>query len=145
MSPEEWKNNLRLSKEDFYKLVDAIRSFAKVRSSKVRQDLLSLEKRIAITLHYLKDQGSMKMTENTFGMARCTLGAVVHEIYQILNENIGPKIAKFPVSKQEVAEATGHFLQQFGFPKVIGYVDGTHIPITQPRDNSHDYFSYKMC
>ena len=51
MCPEEWKNNLRPSKEDFYKLVDAIRPFAKLRLSKVRQDVLSLEKRIAITLY----------------------------------------------------------------------------------------------
>ena len=94
MSPEEWKNNLQLSKEGFYKLVDAIRTFAKLCSSKVRQDELEkkLEKRIAITLYYLKDQGSMKMTANTFGIARCTVGAVVHEICQILSENIGPKI-----------------------------------------------------
>ena len=51
----------------------------------------------------------------------------------------------FPVSKQEVAEATGHFLQKFGFPQVIGCIDGTHIPIKQPSENSHDYFSYRMC
>ena len=70
---------------------------------------------------------------------------VVHEICQILSENIGPKIVKFPVSKQEVAEATGHFLQKFGFPQVIGCIDGTHIPIKQPSENSHDYFPYKMC
>ena len=70
---------------------------------------------------------------------------VVHEICQILSENIGPKIVKFPVSKQEVAEATGHFLQKFGFPQVIGCIDGTHIPIKQPSENSHDYFSYRMC
>ena len=69
MSPEEWQNNLLLSKEDFNKLVDAIRPFAKLRSSKESQDVLNLEKRIAITLHYLKDQGSMKMTANTY----CTL------------------------------------------------------------------------
>ena len=60
-------------------------------------------------MYYLKDQGSMKMTANTFGIARCTVGAVVHEICQILSENIGPKIVKFPVFKQDVAEATGHF------------------------------------
>ena len=54
------------------KLVDAIRPFAKLRSSKVCQDVLSLEKRIAMTLYYLKDQGSMKMTANTFGIARCS-------------------------------------------------------------------------
>ena len=63
----------------------------------------------------------------------------------ILSENIGSKIVKFPVSKHEVAEATGHFLQKFGFPQVIGCIDGTHIPIKQPSENSHDYFPYKMC
>ena len=96
-------------------------------------------------MYYLKDQVPMKMTANTFGIARCTIESVVHEIYQILSENIGPKIVKFPVSKQEVAEATGHFLQKFGFPQVIGCIDGTHIPIKQPSENSHDYFSYRMC
>ena len=125
--------------------MDAIRPFAKLRSSKVRQDVLSLEKWITKTLYYLKDHGSMKMTANTFGIARCTVGAVVHEICQILSENIDPKIVNFPVSKQEVAEATGHFLQTFGFPQIIGCIDGTHIPIKQPSENSHDYFSYRMC
>ena len=145
MSPKEWKNNLRLPKEDFYKLVDAIRSFAKLRSPKVHQDVLNLEKRIAITLYCLQDQGSMKMTANTFGIASCTVGEVVHEICQILSKYIGPKIVEFPVSKQEVAEATGHFLQKFGFSQVIGCIDGTHIPIKLPSENSHDYFSYNMC
>ena len=36
------------------------RPFAKLRSSKVRRDVLGLEKRTTITLYYLKDQGSMK-------------------------------------------------------------------------------------
>ena len=125
--------------------MDAIRPFGKLHLPKVRQDVLSLEKRIVITLYYLKDQVPMKMTANTFGIARCTVESVVHEIYQILSENIGPKIVKFPVSKQEVAEATGHFLQKFGFPQVIGCIDGTHIPIKQPSEISHDYFSHKMC
>ena len=35
------------------------------------------------------------MTANTFGIARCTVGAVVHVICQILSENIGPKIVSF--------------------------------------------------
>ena len=56
------------------------------------------------------------MTANTFGIEHCAVGVVAHDICQILSENIGPKIIKFPVSKQEVAEATGHFLQKFGFP-----------------------------
>ena len=41
-------------------------------------------------------------------------------------------------------KASSQFLEKFGFPQVIGCVDGTHIPIKQPTENSHDYFSYKM-
>ena len=74
MLSDEWKNNLRISKEDFRVLLKMIRPFAVTRSSKVRRDVLSLEKRVAVTLHYLKDQGSMRMTANAFGIARCTVG-----------------------------------------------------------------------
>ena len=33
---------------------------------------------------------------------------------------------------------------KYGFPQVLGCVDGTHIAITQPTENPHDYFSYKQ-
>ena len=87
MREDEWKMNFRLSKIDFFKLVDMIRPYARKRSSKVRKDVLSLEKRVAITLHYLKDQGSMRMTANVFGIARCTVGQVVQEICSVITKN----------------------------------------------------------
>lgn len=144
MSPDEWKKNLRISKEDFSLLVNMMKPYVKSRSSKVRGDVLSLEKRVAVTLHYLKDQGSMRMTANTFGIARCTVGQVVQEICTVLTKNLGPELIKFPQTKEEVSTATAAFLQRFGFPQVIGCVDGTHIPIKQPSENANDYFSYKQ-
>ena len=87
----------------------------------------------------------MKMTANTFGIARCTTGTVVHEICDILAKKISPILIKFPVEKDEVLKATNVFVERFGFPQVIGCVDGTHIPIKQPSENAHDYYSYKMC
>ena len=122
-----------------------IKPYAKERSSRVRQDTISLEKRVAITLYYLKDQGSMQMTSNTFGIARCTVGQVVKEICGILTRDLGPELIKFPVEKEEVLVASAQFQQKFGFPQVIGCIDGTHIPIKQPSENAHDYFSYKLC
>ena len=144
MASEEWKNNLRMSKEDFENLVELIRPHVKERSSQVRQDVINVEKRVAVTLYYLKDQGSMKMTASTFGIARCTVGQIVHEICGILTNNLGPDLIKFPTEKNKVLEASSQFLEKFGFPQVIGCIDGTHIPIKQPTENSRDYFSYKM-
>lgn len=36
------------------------------------------------------------------------------------------------------------FLQRIGFPQVISCIDGNHVPIKQPAENAHDYFSYKQ-
>ena len=134
-----------MSKETFLKLVDLIRPFAKIRSTRVRKDVISLEKRVAVTLYYLKDQGSMQMTANAFGIARCTVGVVVKEICDILSGELGKELIKFPIDKDDIVKTAEQFQQRFGFPQVIGCVDGTHIPIRQPSENARDYFSYKMC
>ena len=42
-----------------------------------------------------------------------------------LRENIGLQIMKFPISKHEVTDATGNFLQKLGFHQAIGCIDGT--------------------
>lgn len=144
MSEEEWKKNLRMPKNDFDVLVNLIRPFYKEKSSKIRNDVICLEKRVAMTLYYLKDQGSMTMTANTFGVARCTVGKVLHEICKIITENVGPQLIKFPITKEEVETATSQFSNRFGFPQAIGCIDGTHIPIKQPSENAHDYMSYKQ-
>ena len=84
------------------------------------------------------------MTANSFGVVRCTVERVVEEICTLISENIGPSFIVFPSMKNDVLNATSCFLQKFGFPQVIGCVDGTHIPIKQPSENAHDYFSHKL-
>ena len=43
-----------------------------------------------------------------------------------------------------VEKANREFLQKFGFQRVLGCIDETHIPISEPHENHYDYFSYKM-
>ena len=86
-------------------------ALSKERSSRIRQDVISLEKRVAITLHYLKDQSSMQMTSNPFGIARCTVGQVMKEITAILTIDFGPQFTRFTVDKDEVLESTTQFSQ----------------------------------
>lgn len=59
-------------------------------------------------------------------------------------EKTVPVCVEFSISKHDVTEGTGHFLQKFEFPQVIGSIDGTQIPIKQPSKNAHGYSSYKM-
>ena len=53
-------------------------------------------------------------------------------------------LVKFSSTIEEIISATRKFELKFDIPQVIGCVDGTHIPIVQPQENSHDYFCYKM-
>ena len=133
-----------MTREDFLELVEMIRPYIRERSKRARQDIIILEKRLAMTLHYLKDQGSVVITANVFGCSISSTRNAVKEVYGIISKNIASCIIKYPSSKAEVEKANREFLQKFGFPRVLGCIDGTYIPISEPHENPHDYFSDKM-
>ena len=86
----------------------------------------------------------MRMMANSFGIARNTVGGIIHKICSIVTHKIGKQLIKFHINKEELLKASSEFQAQFGFPQVIGCIDGTHIPIKQPEENVTDYYSYKM-
>ena len=77
----EWKNNLHLNQEDFMELVDSIQHIVSPNPDSPNPRKLDAEKKVAITLYYLKDTGSIMMTANTFGIARCTACKVVIQLF----------------------------------------------------------------
>lgn len=93
---DEWKNNFRMSKTDFLKLFSLVSPHTKERSARVRKDIITLEKRVAVTLYYLKDQGSMKMVANSFGMARCT--GLSNSLWNLWNNFQGARPRIYKVS-----------------------------------------------
>ena len=68
----EWYANFRISKKDFNDLVEMIKPYAEEKSTRFRSDTIPLEKRVAMTLYYLKDQGHLRMIANTFGCSKAT-------------------------------------------------------------------------
>lgn len=81
------------------------------------------------------------MTANTFG--KSTLPKILREVVQAIIDILGPNYIKFQSSKDDIIETINAFEKKFGFPQVIGCVDGTHLPILQPSANAHDFFCYK--
>lgn len=139
----DWLKNFRMTRGDFLNIADILRP-SLIHSFKGPRPGLSVEKQIAITLHYLKDPGTMAVTANAFGVAIYTVSNTVKRVCSAINEHLGPTLIKTPTTVQEVGLAAKNFQEKFGFPQVIGLVDGTHIPIKQPQENAHPYFSYKM-
>ncbi|XP_057290960.1 putative nuclease HARBI1 [Hydractinia symbiolongicarpus] len=141
---QEWCQNLRMDYPTFMNLVDKIRVEVEPAHNSFRIDTLSAEKRTAMVLYYLKDQGSLRMTCNTFGVSLATLSKSLRSVCGAINDILGPELIKFPRTEAELKHAATLFESKFGFPQAIGCVDGTHIPIKRPTENAQEYFCYKM-
>ena len=140
----EWKKNLRMEKQVFMKLADELRPYLAPGVGGPRDDVITVEKQLPMTLYFLKDQGSLSMTANAFGVAICIVSVVVRKVFRVLTKHLGAIYIKLPSSEQEIRQEIKQMENKYGFPQAFGCVDGTHIPITQPSENPHDYFGFKM-
>ena len=103
LARREWKKNLRMNRAVFMSVPDELRPFLQPGRSPRGLDVLSVEKQLAITLYFLKDQGSLTMTANAFGVAHCTVSVVVRKVCNIITDVVRPRYIKLPntVSRNE--------------------------------------------
>jgi hypothetical protein len=50
---------------------------------------------------------------------------------------------QFPVTEESRQAVQMEFMEKFGFPGVIGAIDGTHVAILQPVEDEYVYFNRK--
>ncbi|XP_057293071.1 putative nuclease HARBI1 [Hydractinia symbiolongicarpus] len=143
-NPFDWKKNFRMSKEDFNKLCDELRPFLTPESNTPNHRALSLEKKVAVVLYFLKDTGSIWMTANSFGIHQCTVSKVVKEVCAAITMHLTPKLIKLPETSEEMYKKASEFELKYGMVQAFGCIDGTHIPIKTPGECSQDYFNYKQ-
>lgn len=62
----------------------------------------------------------------------------------MITRELGPRYIALPSTEEEMGQLLKKMEEKFGFPQAFACIDGTHIPIKQPSDNAHDFFSYKM-
>lgn len=140
----EWKKNFRMNREVFMILANEFRPHIEPRRSPRGHDVLTVEKQLALTLYFLKDQGSLSMMANTFGVAVNTFSAVVRKVCATITRVMGQHYIKLPQNDREMAELITGMENKYGFPQGFGCIDGTHVAIKQPTENPHDYFSNKQ-
>ena len=83
------------------------------------------------------------MTANSFEIAVNTASAVITEICQVISMYLGPKYLHLPKDQESMQSKVSEFEAKFGMSQVFGCIDGTHIPIRCPSENSQDFYSYK--
>lgn len=142
--PEEnWRKNFPMLQEQFYELVDELRPSLTSEVASLNYRALSAEKKLAITLYYLKDTGTLIMTANVFGIAICTVSSVISKVCKRITIVLGPSYLKLPETREEMKQKVSEFETKFGMAQAFGCIDGTHIPIKRPIKDPQDYFNIK--
>ena len=122
----------RIDAHEFSKLVHELRPYISPDESSPNYRALTVEKKLAVALYYLKDMGSLVMTANTFGIAICTTSHVIFQVCQTISSVLGPKYLCLPKTTIEMRQKVSEFKTKFGMPQAFGCIDGTHIPIKRP-------------
>ena len=116
MLSEEWIVNFRMSRNDFMKLEEKIRPYIRPSKDSFRVDTITSVKKLAMTLYQLKDQGSLRMTSNLFGIAPTTLSATIRKVCHAITTVLSPQLIKFPTTKDDMQHLTlAEFEQKFNF------------------------------
>ena len=139
-----WKKNFRMTRDCFYEIAALLDPFIAPKHGSPNHRLLSTEKKLAITLYYLKDTGSLWMTANTFGVHQCTCSKTIVDVCNAINKHLGPTYLHLPRTRGEMREKVSEFEVKFGMTQAFGCIDGTHVPIKRPPKDSQEYFNYKQ-
>lgn len=86
-----------------------------------------VRKKVAMIQLYLKYQGPYRMTTNSFGDSKSSMSATLRLVTEDIVKMLEPQYIHLPSGRLEVQEATTALEVKFGFPQVLGFLDGTHI------------------
>ena len=95
-SRRRMEKNFRLPRERFVELAEELRPYISPNPLSPNYRALSTEKKLAVTLYYLKDTGSLAMTANTFSIAVSTASVIIGEVCKAITKNLGPKYVYMP-------------------------------------------------
>ena len=123
-------------------LCDEIRPYIQKQTTQMRQPL-SVETQVGITLYYLSDEGRYRKVANAFGVSKPSISVTVRRVCVAITDFLGPRYICLTTSEKDVNELIRNFYNFHGFPQCVGAIDGTHIPIKEPKENASDYIHRK--
>ena len=105
--PGRWKKNFRMSRDLFMSVLDEFRPFLTPKPNSHNHRALTADKKLAMTLYYLKDTRSLNMTADSFGVAICTVSSVIYQACHSISTYLGPKYLHLPRNENEIRQKVG--------------------------------------
>ena len=111
------------------------------RSSAVRS-VLSVKKRVAITLWRLRTNIECRSLSHLFGVGISTACVAVSDVCKAIVSHLAKRYISIP-SRERLKLVVDGFQSKWGIPQCVGAIDATHIPIMAPKDSPLDYYNRK--
>ncbi|CAH2088804.1 unnamed protein product [Euphydryas editha] len=143
MPEREFIAQFRLSKSGFFQILDEIKIHLLVTR---RKTAIPTELKILAALSFYASGSYQRNVgaSSLFNMSQPSFSRCLQEVTNALNiEQVLLKYIKFPFSRREREVIMKEFMEKFGFPGVIGCIDGTHVALIRPKDHEEVYFNRK--
>ncbi|XP_065121943.2 uncharacterized protein [Paramisgurnus dabryanus] len=137
---DQWLEHFRIRRRTFNVLCDKLRPLLKKKQTHLRQTI-TVELRVAAALWYLASGTDYRTLAELFGMGKATVHRIVSEVCEAIR-TLQSFFINLPKGEklQEVVEG---FKERWGFPQCAGAIDGSHISVTPPSEDSKDYYNRK--
>lgn len=135
--------NFRLSKESFMYVLNEIKDEIKPQQ---RSPAIPNVIKLAATLRFLAEGGYQHGIgqDVNIALAQQTMSKVITEVCTAIENKLCPKWINFNLTEVEKRKSKQYFYTKFGFPGIVGLIDGTHIQIVRPTKDEHLFFNRKM-
>ena len=112
---EDWKENFRMSRENFFILADLLRPHIERRDTHIHC-AISVEKQVALTLYYFADEGRLRKIANYFGISRASCSITIRKVSYAITTYLGPHFIKLPLTEESVKKKVQQFYDADGIP-----------------------------
>ncbi|KAK8771708.1 hypothetical protein V5799_025045 [Amblyomma americanum] len=142
--PEEYRNLLRVSREQFLHLLARVRArIEKEYAATGARRPVNAETRLQVTLRYLTSGESPEFLSEQFRVARTRVRDIIHKTCVIIFEELKKDFMKLPRTDEDWKEVMRLFGDKCNFPNCIGAIGGKHVTIKKPARASILYMNHK--
>jgi nuclease HARBI1 len=114
-------------------------------SFSVRSSAIDPTRKLAIALRFYAVGSYQQCVGNQvlLSTSQSAVSKIIAEVTTILERKICPIWIKFPITNEEKLSLKSEFYNKYGFPGVIGAIDGTHVAMIAPREAENVFVNRK--
>lgn len=105
-------------------------------------EVVSVQKMATVALCKLCSSAEDRTAANLFDLRRSTVNTVYREFCGIVMEALEGRWVRM-LGADEMADHIREFYVVTGFPQAVAPLNGCHFPVSPPKENAIDYYSYK--